>query len=58
VVSNQDVWKPDSIEIFINDLNVDVIIRAALIFVNLKIDKFYEILFVHKLLNTNHLKAK
>jgi hypothetical protein len=58
VVSNQDVWKPDSIEIFINDLNVDVIIRAALIFVNLKIDKFYEILFVYKLLNTNHLKAK
>jgi len=27
-------------------------------FVNLKINKFNEILFVHKLLNTNQLKAK
>jgi hypothetical protein len=27
-------------------------------FVNLKIDKFNEILFVHKLLNTNQFKAK
>jgi hypothetical protein len=27
-------------------------------FVNMKIDKFNEILFVHKLLNTNQLKVK
>jgi len=27
-------------------------------FVNLKLDKFNEILFVHKLLNINQLKAK
>ena len=41
-----------------NNLNVDVIIRVALIFVNLKIENFNEILFVHKLLNINQLKIK
>jgi hypothetical protein len=38
--------------------NADVIFRAVLMFVNLKINKFNEILFVHKLLNINQLRAK
>jgi hypothetical protein len=39
-VSNQDVWKPDSIEIMesIDDLNADVITRVASMFANLKIN--------------------
>jgi len=46
-VSNQDVWKHDSIEnnrISIDDLNADVITRATSMFVNLKINKINEIL--------------
>ena len=39
--SIQDAW------ISIDDLNADDITRAASMFVNLKIDKFNEILFVH-----------
>jgi len=44
--------------ISIDNLNVDVITRATSVFVNLKIDRFNEILFVQKLLNINQLKAK
>jgi len=43
--------------ISIDDLNADVIIQATSIFINLKINKFNEILFVHKWLNINQLKA-
>jgi hypothetical protein len=39
------------VEDFIDDLNANVIVFAALIFVNLKFDKFHEILFFQKLLN-------
>jgi hypothetical protein len=44
--------------ISINNLNIDVITRAASMSVNLKINKINEILVVHKLLNTNQLKSK
>ena len=49
---------PLKLEISIYDLNVDVITRTASMFVNLKINKINEILVIHKLLNTNQLKAK
>ena len=60
VVFIWDVWKPGSIEIMDFHLwfKFDVIIRATSIFVNMKIDKFNEILFVHKFLNINQLKTK
>jgi len=38
-------------KISIDDLNADIIIRATSMFVELKLDKFNEILFVKKLLN-------
>jgi hypothetical protein len=53
-----ETWLHWNNAISIDDLNIDIITRAASIFVNLKIDKINEILVVHKLLNTNQLKAK
>jgi hypothetical protein len=53
-----ETWLYLNNRVFIDDLNADVITWASLIFVNLKINKFNEILFVHKLLNTNQLKTK
>jgi len=53
-----ETWLHWNNEIFIDNLNSDVINRVALMFVNLKIDKINEILVVYKLLNTNQLKAK
>ena len=42
----------------IDDLNANVIVFAASIFVNLKFDKFHEILFFQKLLNMLWKKNK
>jgi len=53
-----ETWLHWNNAISIDDLNIDIITQAASIFVNLKIDKINEILVVHKLLNTNQLKAK
>jgi len=53
-----ETWLHWNNGIFIDDLNADVITQMASMFMNLKIDKINEILVVHKLLNTNQLKAK
>jgi hypothetical protein len=53
-----ETWLHWNNRISIDDLNTDVITWAASLFVNIKIDKINEILVIHKLLNTNQLKAK
>jgi len=52
------MWLHWNNKISIDYLNADVIIRTTSMFVNLKIYKFNQILFVHKLLNMNKLKTK
>jgi len=53
-----ETWLHWNSRISMDDLNADVITWAISMFVKLKIDKFNEVFFVHKLLNINKLKAK